>query len=934
MSNQSNSDPAHDLAGLGPDVFRRLADTSADGIGMARLDSRIVYANATLRRLLELPATSELGDHSFFDYYLPSEVARLRDEIIPQVQAAGSWIGELQLVSPSGAIWQTIQNVFLIRDEHGVPMAFANVITDLTERARVTESLRVSQAALDSSINAIAMASLEGKLTYVNQAFADLWRLDSVDDALGRSPLEFWEQPQQAEDVVAALQQAGHWQGEMQALRHDGSTATMQLSAHLVRNETGQPVCMMSSFVDVSARIHAERELLRSETLLNSVIQQIPAMVFLKRASDLRFELLNRAGEELLGLEQAALLGKSDHDFFPPEQAAAFVTKDQEVLASGLPLDMPEEAILARNGEIRILHTRKIGIYDAAGEPTYLLGISLDITEQKRAQEIMAFLARTSSASDPDAFFRSCVRKLAESYGARYAFIGLLLDSGQDVQTLAVWAGDDFAPNFEYSLDGTPCRDVLNLREELIPHDAARLYPDDAMLVQMGVDSYYGTPLISSSGQLMGLISVMDTQAMALTRWTAPLLGVFASRITAELERKGAADSLRELNASLEQRVMERTAELEAQNIRNASIINVAMDGFFIADQQGRMIDVNDIYCAMLGYDRAEFLALSIPDIEANESPEEVASHVEKILTHGQDRFDTRHRRKDGSLLDVEVSVTLTKLGDEQRFFAFVHDITPRKQAESALIESRDQAERASLAKTEFLSRMSHELRTPMNAILGFAQLLEIELMPDDQAENVREILHAGNHLLEMINEVLDLARIEAGHLDIDIQTVACQPIAESCIATIRPLAAQRGITVVADLLGGCALAADPLRLRQVLLNLLSNAVKYNREGGTVEVSCRITAGGQVRISLQDNGIGIAPEALPRLFQPFERLETTYSGIEGAGIGLALCKRLVEAMQGTIGAQSTYGVGSTFWIELPQAGTQSATAGESDASPR
>lgn len=933
MSNQSNSDQAHGLAGLGPDVFRRLADTSAEGIGMARLDSRIVYANATLRRLLELPATSELGDHSFFDYYPPSEVARLRDEIIPRVQVTGNWIGELELVSPSGAIWQTIQNVFLIRDEHGAPLAFANVITDLTERARVTESLRVSQAALDSSINAIAMASLAGTLTYVNQAFVDLWRLDSVDDALGRSALEFWEQPQQAEIVVAALQQVGHWQGEMQALRRDGSTAELQLSAHLVRNDAERPLCMMSSFVDVSARNLAERELLRSETLLTSVIQQIPAMVFLKRASDLRFELLNREGEELLGLEQAALLGKSDHDFFPPEQAEFFVARDQEVLASGLPLDIPEESIRARNGETRVLHTRKIGIYDAAGEPTHLLGISLDITEQKQAQEMMAFLARASSAADPDVFFRSCVRKLAESYGARYAFIGLLLDSGQDVQTLAVWGGEDFAPNFKYSLDGTPCRDVLDLRAELIPHDAARLYPDDAMLAQMGVDSYYGAPLISSSGRLMGLISVMDTQAMAPTRWTAPLLGVFASRIAAELERKATADSLRELNASLEQRVMQRTAELEAQNVRNASVINVAMDGFFTADLHGRMLDVNDIYCAMLGYDRAEFLALSIPDIEANESPQEVVAHVQKILTHGRDRFDTRHRRKDGSLLDVEVSVTLVKLGDEQRFYAFVHDITQRKQAEAALIESRDQAERASLAKTEFLSRMSHELRTPMNAILGFAQLLETEPMPDDQAENVREILHAGTHLLQMINEVLDLARIEAGHLDIQLETVVSRSIVESCIATIRPLAAQRGITVSSNLAGAYEVTADPLRLRQVLLNLLSNAVKYNREGGTVEVSCRITAGGQVRLSLRDNGIGIAAEALPRLFQPFERLETTYSGIEGAGIGLALCKRLVEAMQGTIDAQSTYGVGSTFWIELPQA--EAHPAGDSElASPR
>ncbi len=195
-----------------------------------------------------------------------------------------------------------------------------------------------------------------------------------------------------------------------------------------------------------------------------------------------------------------------------------------------------------------------------------LEGFLLDISEQRQVQEMMEALARTGSSDDSDTFLQACVRNLAHAYNARFAFVGLLKESRQDVITLAVWAGDGYAPNFEYSLDGTPCKDVLDLKKELVPRDAAQLYPGDAMLVQMGIDSYFGTPLIDTRGRMMGLISVMDTRPMTLTRWTAPILGVFAARVAAELERKAALDSLRELNATLEQRVHQRTLALEAAN--------------------------------------------------------------------------------------------------------------------------------------------------------------------------------------------------------------------------------------------------------------------------------------------------------------------------------------------------------------------------------
>lgn len=318
---------------------------------------------------------------------------------------------------------------------------------------------------------------------------------------------------------------------------------------------------------------------------------------------------------------------------------------------------------------------------------------------------------------------------------------------------------------------------------------------------------------------------------------------------------------------------------------------------------------------------------------EYAESPHELGSRIEaadrSIFLDALDRVATGtsaletctyRMKRDGESRWVEATLAAETDADGtvSGVLVYVVDADDRHRADYVRREAQEAAEAANRSKSQFLSRMSHELRTPLNSVLGFGQMLELEDLTAEQRDSVEHILKGGNHLLNLINEVLDISRIEAGELALSPEAVLASEIVDDAVSLIRPLAEQRGVSLHVDSEAcACYVFADHQRAKQVLINLLSNSVKYNRPHGSVLVSCT-RQDSRLRIDVTDTGVGIAAERLDLLFTPFERLGAERSGEEGTGIGLALSKRLTEAMAGTISATSVLGQGSTFSLDLPQ----------------
>jgi PAS domain S-box-containing protein len=776
--------------------------------------------------------------------------------------------------------------------------------TALSASIEAQKALRLMSNAVAAAQNAIAMVDLDGRVSYVNEAFLKLWGYPEAGEVVGQPIVDFWDSPEQARQVMAELMDKGRWEGEMRTVRRDGARRQLRVSAHLVADEEDRPQAMMASFVDITEYRQARQALEASATRLNEAQRlakvgswELDLTTNTLIWSDEIFRIFE-LDKEKFGASYEAFLNA-----IHPEDRDRVNRAYAESVADRTPYEI-EHRLRMPDGRIKHVRESCNTYYDDAGKALRSVGTVQDITERKEAEEEIRrinasleerVLDRTAELEAE----RSFISTVLDIAGALVIVLDpagrvVRLNRACEVVTGFTAAELKGKPIWE-RLIPEPERDAVRRVFERLTTTAVPLHYENHWLTRDG-----GQRLIAWSNSV-------------ITGQNGNVLYVIGTGIDIT-ERKRAEMALADSEGRLR----------EAQRIAHV--------GHWMVDLVSGELEWSDEIYRIFGRDRATFEP-SYDNFFACVHPEDVdlvkASEQAAFGPAGRHSVDHRIVRPDGGIRWVheEAATERDDAGRPVRLTGTVQDITERKRVEAQILAAKEEAERASRAKTDFLSRMSHELRTPMNAILGFAQVLEMEALSHEQREYVTEIHKAGDHLLELINELLDLARIEAGRLATAIGPVPLSDVMREALRLLHPLLQQKEIKLRNHCPPDMVVLADETRLRQIILNLLSNAAKYNHTGGQIIVDCHALDGNRLRLSVADTGIGIAREKLPSLFQPFERLDAEFSAIEGSGIGLALSKQLADLMGAELGVESIPARGSTFWLDLPLAPPNSLVKG-------
>ena len=562
-----------------------------------------------------------------------------------------------------------------------------------------------------------------------------------------------------------------------------------------------------------------------------------------------------------------------------------------------------EYRVLVPDGSVRWIAARGRAYYGKDGPPLRLEGVTIDITTRKQAEtrireserrfrELFEYLPLAYQSLDSQGRYIDANQRLADLLG---------LDSPKEV--LGRLFGDFWDTERNGGFD----------------HTFAEFKAKQSTRRELTLRRRDGE---STTVMLAGRIQ-SDTEGRFL-RTHCILVDI--------TERRAMEEEIRRLNTDLERKVEERTRELGISEERYRLIYEHAADAIIITDTANHVISVNEQACRQYGYEREEFLNLRVSDIDTPEDAAHFPGRLALVARDGRASFEAVHRDATGRVIPVDVMVAKMMFDGKPCAMSICRDITERKKYERELEEARRAADVANRAKSEFLANMSHEIRTPMNGIMGMAQLLEYTRLTAEQREYLDAIRSSSESLLSLINDVLDLSRIESGKIELEHRDFSLRVSISDVIKTQISLVHGKGLTMEVDIPAAVPdnLTGDQLRLKQILLNLLGNAIKFTAQGGiriTVAVSERHGDVATLQIGVTDSGIGISSEAIRKIFDPFVQADSsTTRQFGGTGLGLAICTRLTELMGGRIWAESSEGSGSTFFLQLPFAVNEAVVA--------
>lgn len=541
-----------------------------------------------------------------------------------------------------------------------------------------------------------------------------------------------------------------------------------------------------------------------------------------------------------------------------------------------------------------------------------------------RTEELLRSIVEGVSASTGASFLGVLVEQICRGLGVDYAFIAEMADD--DVAWTLAFAGPNGPlDNESLRVTATPAAEIVNHRCKWVHRKEVQMnYPETEIFGRLHIESYAGVPLCDTQGRVIGFMSVMHGRPLGATKLVIDVLRAFAARAASEIDRRRKDEALLALNHALELRVAERAAEAA----RQAAAMDATTEGMAILEGDV-YVYMNDAHARMFGYESGRMqLGQSWRKFFSEEESVRIEREITPVLaTARKYRGEFVGKRRNGTTFDVHISLNLTDRGD---IICCCEDITEEKRIQSELSAHRDELRianielsRAAQLKDEFLASMSHELRTPLNAILGMTEIMLERMvgnLNDKQVSFLRIVDESGKHLLALINDILDLSKIEAGKLGLEYSTVSVQALCEASLRLVRPAAEAKKHQLHLKLSSDPGpICVDGRRLKQMLVNLLDNAIKFTPEGGSMGIEIwHDVERGRVAFRVWDTGIGIAPEHKPQLFKPFSQLEQGLAKQHaGTGLGLSLVKRLTELHGGSVSVESHVGAGSRFTISLP-----------------
>ncbi len=908
-----------------------------DDPGIGRLfwairDAVVVVDAATRRIVLWNPAATAL-----LGYGADEAIGRSLDAIVPEAMRPACRAGmrryaetghgplvdanstiELPALRKDGRQLAVELSLSPLDDDRQPGRFVLALLRDVGERRRFeAERLRVlslALAATDTGVVVTDPTQPGNPIVEANPAFEHItgYRRDEV---LGRNP-RFMQGPGTDPAAVARLREAiaaGRDVSEtLLNCRKDGSPFWVELRIAPLRDEDGRPIRFVGAIADVTARVRAERERAAERSLLDALFAHLPDAVYVKD-TDTRFVRLNPATERELGVsDPAQAIGRTDADFFPAALVPAFREDDERVMRTGEALINRLEA-QTEGADARWVLASKAPLRDADGTVTGLVGINRDVTDMVRAEDEREAALAAAEAANRDTL--DVLARITDGFFAldrewRFTYLNdaaehLLHCRREDVLGEVVW--DAFAP----AVDTPVFAAYRRAMDENVPTVTELFYPP--------LDTWFEARAYpASTGLSVFFRDVGDRKrAEAALRRYAERLEAIVSTQTAVATSTTDPEAVMRLVTERAQALVGADGAV-VEVIEGDELAHRAASGEALRYLGTRTPLVGGLSgaCALAG------TVLRTDDAVIDPRVDRVLAHkvgarsmvVVPLYDHGRVVAVLKVTAARPHAFDEEDERAL------QLIAGTVGAALAHAEAFAAMREARDLAEEANRTKSQFLSTVSHELRTPLNAILGYAHLLLDGMsghLTDGQATDIRHVADGAERLRVLIDDLLDLSRIESGRMELDVTPVDIAAVLEAVRADIAPLAEAKGLALTVAVAPGLpVLRGDRMRIHQILLNLAGNAVKFT-ESGRVALSARAEAE-TIAIAVADTGIGIAAEALAGIFDEFRQADSsTTRRYGGTGLGLAIARRLAEMHGGSIGVESVQGVGSTFSVRLP-----------------